>query len=863
MLIKKDKYSTEIVVAISKFLVGQEHLKIIEELNKKFLKPVEKARQKLDDKNLARKWMFLSLYEKEDYKEAYNYLSGSDVINYYKTYSKELNAYLGIKKKVTENSAWEEFTNNPIEFTNVISRLFPDLVGGSDSLYNLPEELARSIQEECFYPDGLLCTLRPYQEWGVKYILHQERVLLGDEMGLGKTVQAIASMVSLRNTGATKFVVVCPASVVSNWVREIHKHSRLKAYMVHGTHKKNIFNVWKKNGGVAVTTFETTGIFEFEDDFRIDEIVVDEAHYIKNEKATRTRNTKQLIQYSKRVLLMTGTPLENKVEEMVYLIRMLNPSLAAQAEDKAMLAQSEQFRKLIAPVYYRRKREDVLTELPEKIESQEWIPMNSVERESYIKTLNEANNIMKVRRVSFNVENLEDSNKALRLRELVEEARADERKIVVFSYFLDTLSQLRKFLGEDICLPVLNGSLNPTKRQNVIDQLEASKPGTVLLAQIVSGGVGLNIQTASVVIICEPQYKPSTEDQAISRAYRMGQARTVLVYKLLTENSVDEKIVEMLEEKRKQFEAFADKSVAAESVEITDSNMKDIIKSEIERIKGIKETTPEEPIKVQKWEKAKETYKGSPVSVTNRIEQVSQPYGGYINPSNMGISSLSYEGLKDLYTEENIYPGIIGIAVDYLTRYMLGADVKEAFQISLFGAALIGDIENARKYIGLINGLSDLSIIGAVNLARYDVVYRKGRDYYDSTEILPNPQTINNIKEMVARSVELFKQQGPIIASGFSFEGGYTKVIGAGDADYLTADTIWDLKTSKHEPNRDDTLQILIYYLLGIHSNNKDMYKDVKYIGIYNSRLNKIYKYEISKISSETIQRIEEEIIGY
>lgn len=80
---------------------------------------------------------------------------------------------------------------------------------------------------ECFFPDGLLCELRRYQEWGVKYALHQERILLGDEMGLGKTVQAIATMVSLRNTGGTHFVVVCPASVITNWCREIRKMSLL------------------------------------------------------------------------------------------------------------------------------------------------------------------------------------------------------------------------------------------------------------------------------------------------------------------------------------------------------------------------------------------------------------------------------------------------------------------------------------------------------------------------------------------------------------------------------------------------------------------------------------------------------------
>ena len=99
------------------------------------------------------------------------------------------------------------------------------MLGNQDSVYGLPEQLAREVQDECFFPDGLLCELRRYQEWGVKYILHQGKVLLGDEMGLGKTIQAIATMVSLKNTGATHFIVLCPASVIINWCREVQKFS--------------------------------------------------------------------------------------------------------------------------------------------------------------------------------------------------------------------------------------------------------------------------------------------------------------------------------------------------------------------------------------------------------------------------------------------------------------------------------------------------------------------------------------------------------------------------------------------------------------------------------------------------------------
>ena len=145
---------------------------------------------------------------------------------------------------------------------------------------------------------------------------------------------------------------------------------------------------------------------------------------------------------------------------------------------------------------------------------------------------------------------------------------------------------------KDQCLEPITGSVSVNRRQEILDEFEAAPEGTVLLAQITSGGTGLNIQSASVVIICEPQFKPSTENQAISRAYRMGQTRNVLVYRLLCEDTVDERITKLLEDKQAIFDTFADKSVAAQSIEIDDKAFKDIIKEEIDRIRKRKGLPP-------------------------------------------------------------------------------------------------------------------------------------------------------------------------------------------------------------------------------------------------------------------------------
>ncbi|MDE7216065.1 MAG: DEAD/DEAH box helicase, partial [Clostridia bacterium] len=416
-----------------------------------------------------------------------------------------------------------------------------------------------------------------------KYILHQKKVLLGDEMGLGKTIQAIAAMVSLRNSGATHFLVVCPASVLSNWRREIAKHSDLNAIKIHGDDRNAQLKLWLKEGGVGITTYETTAFFKLEETFSYSMLVVDEAHYIKNPETKRSINTKKLCKRAERILFMTGTALENDVDEMINLISILQPALTSQIQGFAFMSSAPQFRLKIAPVYYRRKREDVLTELPELIQSEEWCEMNSEEEELYENAVLEKKYV-EARRVSWNVPDLKNSSKANRLLEIVEEAEKDNRKVIVFSFFLDTIRKIYMLLG-DKCLNPINGSVPPQRRQEILDEFDASPAGSVLLAQIQSGGTGLNIQAASVVVICEPQFKPSTENQAISRAYRMGQSRNVLVYRLLCEDSVDEKITDTLEQKQAIFDAFADKSVSAEqSLEIDDNSFGDIMEKEIARI---------------------------------------------------------------------------------------------------------------------------------------------------------------------------------------------------------------------------------------------------------------------------------------
>ncbi len=527
-------------------------------------------------------WLFASKQKRQRAAESFELLSKLMSGEY----GQNARALIRRAEEITglsPDTAWRDFAAGPVGFFNTIEDIVPGILGNDDSVYGLPEDLAQEVREAELLPEGLLCELRRYQEWGVRYILHQGRVLLGDEMGLGKTVQAIAVMVSLKNAGATHFLVVCPASVLTNWCREVRKMSTLPVTRVHGPDRDAALNEWLEKGGVAVTTYETTSSLDLPEDLKPELLVVDEAHYIKNPDARRTRSVKRICARARRLLFMTGTALENRVDEMIELVNILRPDIAVTLRSMASLSAAPRFREAVAPVYYRRRREDVLTELPELIENREWCSLSPEEEMAYDSAVLRGS-FTDARRVSWNMPDLSLSSKAQRLLELVEEAESEGRKVIVFSFFLDTVRKVTGLLGER-CMSPITGSVSPPRRQEIVDEFESAPAGAVLPAQIQSGGTGLNIQSASVVVICEPQFKPSIENQAISRAYRMGQTRNVLVYRLLCEGTVDERITALLEDKQAVFDAFADKSVAAGAEpEIDETTFGDIIRAEKARI---------------------------------------------------------------------------------------------------------------------------------------------------------------------------------------------------------------------------------------------------------------------------------------
>jgi len=503
-------------------------------------------------------WIFSGRKKKQKFLKAVEDVKYFNQSSYAETI-KQFYDHCSALKDINFETILQDYKENAIQYYTVIEKL-ADIEIKDDVDEDIDVSLLKQIQAIPLFLESFHTELRHYQEFGAKYILHQKRVLLGDEMGLGKTIQAIATMHHLHHEGHRYFLVICPASVLLNWKREVNKLTDMQAYILHGESFGDYEN-WKSDGGIAIINYEGLDKIIFDKDFPLDMVVVDEAHFVKNKDAQRTRHTIRIIEQAEYALYMTGTAIENNVDEMCYLIECLNPSVANEIKGMKYLAKADLFRKKIAPVYLRRKRADVLMELPELTIHDEWCMMNEEEINSYHKAV-ETGNFMAMRRVSWDSLN---STKAERMMELCLQALSEGKKVVIFSYFLDTLSFVSDLLlGK--ALPVISGKLSLEKRQDILRQFD-EPIARVLPIQIHVGGIGLNIQTAEIVILCEPQLKPSDEMQAISRIYRMGQVNHVFVYRLLAADTIDEILVKRLHDKQEIFDQFADESEMSQNLE--------------------------------------------------------------------------------------------------------------------------------------------------------------------------------------------------------------------------------------------------------------------------------------------------------
>jgi hypothetical protein len=458
-------------------------------------------------------------------------------------------------------AVWSRYTDNSASFIALLESLLPartiarGALAAPDLRGGLPAEIADAVEATQVDLRLLTATLRRYQQFGTQYIICQKRVLLGDDMGLGKTMQVLAAMCHLAAQGKKHFFVVAPNSVLINWEREVKKHTKLSAIVVHGSDRDDELDLWRREGGVAITTYTTLsrlvdGITE------VDLLAVDEAHSVKNKQAQRTQAVMRLTSLAKHVAFMSGTALENRLSELQTLVTTVQPELGAEVSTllKQVRPAPVEVRTKLAPVYLRRTQADVLTELPDITETDEIVPLEPADVEAYRAS---ADNLMHKRLAATIGAGGLQSAKFDRLRELLELYQEDGRKVAVFSYFRQVLDDVSAMVGG--CAQI-HGGVSSEERQLVIDRFGALEGFGVLALQIEAGGVGINLQCAQVVILMEPQFKPSTERQAIARVRRMGQTRKVNAHRFIAKGTVDEMLVNLVAEKSQIFADYAHQS---------------------------------------------------------------------------------------------------------------------------------------------------------------------------------------------------------------------------------------------------------------------------------------------------------------
>lgn len=443
---------------------------------------------------------------------------------------------------------------------------------------------ARKMKTEV--PSTFQAELRPYQLEGYQWLSQLAYwgvgACLADDMGLGKTVQGLAMLVDRAKDGPA--LVIAPASVCRNWRKECRRFAPTLNPIIFGQGDRKETMKGLKPFDLLISTY---GLLQSEDKLfaskKFNTIILDEAQAIKNKAAKRSKAAMSLKGDFK--VITTGTPIENHLGELWNLFNFINPGLlgTSQSFQERYASPIEKYknkdaqnslRKLIQPFILRRRKNDVLEELPSKTEITLSVELSTEERAFYEalrqKALEQIESddqksghagmqilaqITRLRQACCNPklvqENVQIPSAKLQLfGEVLEELVENGHKALVFSQFVGHLKIIENFIKEkNISYQYLDGSTSLNRREDRISAFQAGE-GDVFLISLKAGGVGLNLTAADYVIHMDPWWNPAVEDQASDRAHRIGQQRPVTIYRLVTENTIEEKIVALHHHKR-------------------------------------------------------------------------------------------------------------------------------------------------------------------------------------------------------------------------------------------------------------------------------------------------------------------------
>lgn len=469
-----------------------------------------------------------------------------------------------------------------------------------------------NIKDYNIDPPKVKAKLREYQEYGYKWLSYLIDNNLGgclaDDMGLGKTLQAISVLTRLHEKKGTKSLVIMPKSLIYNWESEIKKFSpKLKVGIYYGNFRNR--DIIKKSGVILTTYGTIRNDIEIIRDYDFDVVILDESQNIKNVNAQTTKAI--MLLNAKHRIALSGTPIENNLSELYSLFRFLNPSMFGTMEEfnnfYAIPIQKEndqeaieELKKKVYPFILRRIKKEVLKDLPDKIEKTMYIEMNPEQKKLYEERRNYYYNMVhsqikenglgktqffilqalnELRQITSCPEaksvGVTSSKREVLINNILD-AVENGHKVLVFTNYINSIKNICEDLDK-YGVKYLSMSGSTKDRQLLVDKFQKDSKYKVFVMTLKTGGVGLNLTAADTIFIYDPWWNKTVENQAIDRAYRLGQDRTVFSYKLILKDTIEEKILQLQESKIK----LLDNLISEDS-----STLKTLSEKDIEFILG-------------------------------------------------------------------------------------------------------------------------------------------------------------------------------------------------------------------------------------------------------------------------------------
>jgi SNF2 family DNA or RNA helicase len=449
----------------------------------------------------------------------------------------------------------------------------------------------KGIEDYALSP-GFNGELRNYQKEGFKWLRFLKEYdfsgCLADDMGLGKTVQTLAMLQTLKDIGGMKTsLLVAPVSAIPNWEAETRKFAPGIVFHRHmGAAREKSTAGWNDVDLIFTSYATMRNDIDLFSEFEFDYIILDESQNIKNYTSQVSKAAKVL--KGNHRLALSGTPIENNTMELWSLFDFLMPgylgtsrwftqNFAVDIEREKSERKTELLKKMIYPFILRRKKEEVETELPEKTEivtrlamdeeqSRLYEEMATYYREEIEREINEKGvekssikifeGMLRLRQLCLFPRLVNDkfrevpSAKFDHFVELMEDILSEDHKVLIFSQFVEALHILRDYFDDSgIGYSYIDGSVHLNTREKMVKSFQEEADRRVFLLSLKAGGVALNLTAADYVIIFDPWWNPAVEAQAIDRSHRIGQTRKVLVYRMVMENSIEEKMLELQEAK--------------------------------------------------------------------------------------------------------------------------------------------------------------------------------------------------------------------------------------------------------------------------------------------------------------------------